>query len=188
MRKIALFLTLVLLSACSFRSPQSQFYVMNSNNLNSISTKKMNVIVARVNVPDMLNKSQMVIYDDSDLEVQILEFHRWGELFPDMIQSTVTNDIIAYLPNAYVRSAYFDTDTAQYNIYIEINRVEAHKGGDVLLSAWWHISNDKGKSMQRVQKTYVSHTKGNSISALVDAQTDAVHQMSRDITEHLLEL
>ena len=188
MKKIALLLTLALLSACSFRSPQSQFYVMNSNNLSSLSTKKMNIAVARVDVPDMLNKSQMVIYDDNSIEVQILEFHRWAEVFPNMIQSTVTNDLMAYLPNSFVRDTYFDNDTAQYNISIEINRIEAHKGGDVRLSAWWNIRNNQGKIIKQVQHTYISHTKGNSMSDLVDAQTDAVHQMSRDIAENLLSL
>lgn len=189
MKKIALFFALILISACSFRSPQSQFYVMNSNNLPSISDKKMNIAVARIDVPDILDKSQMVIYDDNAVEVQILEFHRWAETFPNIVQSTVTNDLIAYLPNAYVRSVYFDTvSLPQYSVNIEINSIKAQKGGNVRLSAWWYISDAKGKVLKRVQQTYVSSAKGDSIAELVDAQADAIHQMSRDISENLLNL
>ncbi len=188
MKKIALICAIIILNACSFRSPQSQFYVMNSTGLDSLSEKKMSVAVARVKVPDMLDKSQMVVYDKDSSEVQILEFHRWAEVLPDMIQATVTNDLIAYLPNAYVQRTYFDSDTVQYSVNIEINRIEAYKGGDVILSAWWYISNSKGRVVKREQRTYTAPTQNSSMSALVDAQAAAIHWMTRDISENLLKM
>ena len=73
----------ILLNACSFRSPQSQFYVMNSSDINSLSDKTMNVAINQVKVPEMLDKTQMVVYDKESAEVQILEFHRWAEVLPE---------------------------------------------------------------------------------------------------------
>lgn len=188
MNKFVLFCASLLLISCSFRSPKSQFYVMNSNNLSSLSSKNMTISVRQVKVPDILDKSQMVIYDKDTPEVKILEYHRWADVLPDIIQTTVTNDLMAYLPNSYVKSAYFDYDLAPYSVSIEINRIEAHQGGDVILSAWWNIMDKKGKIIKREQSTYTSHTSGDSIQDLVEAQTIAVHQMSREIAENLLNL
>ena len=188
MKKIWLICTVILLSACSFRSPQSQFYVMNSTGLNSLSDKKISVAVSRVKVPDILDKSQMVVYDKDSAEVQILEFQRWAEVFPDVIQTTVTNDLIAYLPNAYVKRTYFNDDSLQYSVNVEINRLEAYEDYKVVLSVWWSICDSKGRVLRREQRTYTALTKDSGVSALVDAQTDTVHQMSRDIAENLLVL
>lgn len=188
MNKFALFCISLLLISCSFRSPQSQFYVMNSSGLTSLSEQKMNVMVNRVKVPDMLDKSQMVIYEKDSPEIKILEFHRWAEVLPDIIQTTVTNDLMVYLPNSYVKASYFGNDAAQYDVDIEINRIEAHQGGDVILSSWWSIRDKNGKTLKREQGTYTAQSSGDSISDLVDAQSRAVHSMSREIAESLLKL
>lgn len=188
MKKLAICGLILLLSACGFRSPKSQFYVMNSNNLSAVSDKKLNIAVSRVKVPDMLDKAQMVVYDKDSSEVRILEFHRWADVLPEVLQTTLTNDLIAYLPQAYVKRVYFDSDAAQYRVNVEINRIEAHQGGDVILSAWWDIRDKKGKILKREQGTYTAQSTGDDVSDLVDAQSRAVHSMSREIAESLMKL
>ena len=178
----------ILLNACSFHSPKSQFYVMNSDGLTSVSDKKIGVAVSHVQVPDMLDKSQMVVYDKDSSEVRIMEFHRWAEVLPDVIQTTVANDLIVYLPNSYVQRTFFDSDALQYGVNIEVNRLEAYEDDKVVLSVWWNICNSKGKILRREQRTYTAKTKGSGIPKLVEAQADAVHKMSRDIAETLLQL
>ena len=56
------------------------------------------------------------------------------------------------------------------------------------MSAWWQIANAKGKTLVRRQGVYETPVTGRSIEDLVKAQNDAVHQMSKDIAEHLLKL
>ena len=115
----------ILISACSWRSPDSKFYMMNSRDLNELSSKKINVAVGRVKVPDLLNRSQMVVYEKDSNQVKILEFNRWGEVLPDVLQATVVNDLMAYLPKSYVERSYFDSKTARYNVNIEVNNIQA---------------------------------------------------------------
>ena len=103
MKKISAVLCCILLTACSWRSPDSSFYVMESSGLQPISGKKTSVSVARVKVPDMLDRPQIIVSDKESTQIQVLEFERWGETYPDMLQGTITNDLIAYLPNAYVK-------------------------------------------------------------------------------------
>lgn len=188
MKKILICMLVMALGACSFRSPQSQFYVMNSGGLPAVSDKVLNVAVTRVKVPDMLDKAQMVVYDKDSSEVQILEFHRWAEVLPEVLQSTLTNDLMAYLPKSYIKRTYFDSNTMQYSVNVEINRIEAYLGDKVMLSAWWNITNKKGDIVKRGQGIYTAVTKGKSIADLVEAESDAMHQMSREIAFELIRL
>ena len=177
------------LAACSFRSPNAVFYVMNSNQLTPVAeNKKINVAVARVKVPDMLDRAQMVVYEKDSDKVEIMEFNRWAEVFPDVVQATITNDLIAYLPKAYVKRTYFDSNSADYSVNIEINSMRAYAGDKVVLSAWWNIANRYGHVLKREQVSYEIKVKGRNIQDLVDAESEAVHQMSRVIAENLAKM
>lgn len=187
MRKFICGLFLVL-CACSFRSPDSTFYMMNSDGLSPVSERKINVAVARVKVPDLLDRAQMVAYEKNSDEVQILEFNRWGESFPDMLQATITNDLMAYLPNAFIKRTYFDNANMTYSVNVEINTLKVYRDDKVVLSAWWNISNAGGAVIKRDQVSYEVPVQGNSIQDMVNAQSEAVHKMSRDIAETLAHL
>ncbi len=177
------------LAACSFHSPNSAFYVMNSNQLTPVAAnKKIGVAVARVKVPDMLDQAQMVVYEKDSDKVEIMEFNRWAEVFPDIVQATVTNDLIAYLPKAYVKRTYFDSGNLNYSVNIEINSMRAYRGDKVVLSAWWNVANRYGHVLKREQVSYEVKVDGPEIQNLVDAQSKAVHQMSRAIAEYLAKL
>ena len=188
MKKTAIIGLFILLSACSWRSPNAEFYVMNSQGLSEISARKLNIAVARVKVPDMLDRAQMVVYDKDSDKVNILEFNRWVEVLPDILQSTITNDLIAYLPNAYIKNTYFDSTQMQYSVNVEINRIAAYTGDKVILSAWWNITNAGGYVLRREQVSYEIKVKGDSISDLVEAQSEAVHQLSKAIAEQLAKM
>jgi hypothetical protein len=181
MKKISSVLCCMLLMACSWRSPNSSFYVMESSGLQPLSEKKISVSVTKVKVPDMLNKSQMVVSDKNSSQIQVLEFERWGEVYPDMLQSTITNDLIAYLPNAYVKSTYFDGENTLYSVNVEVNRLQAYKGDKVVLSGWWNIKDAKGNIVTKKQAVYEAKVSGNDIQDLVNAQAVAVHELSQDI-------
>lgn len=181
MKKLFMILSIMATVACSWHSPDSTFYVMDSEGLRVVSDKNINVTVARVKVPDMLNKAQMVISTEDSTQVRVMEFERWGEAYPDVIQSTITNDLIAYLPNAYVKRTYFDSGNAQYNVNVEINKLQAYIGDKVILSAWWNITDAKGNILQKAQGSYEAKVEGNDIQDLVNAQALAVHQMSEEI-------
>lgn len=186
MKKLGIVLGVLFLAACSWRSPNSSFYVMDSSGLQPLSNKKISVSVARVKVPDMLDRPQMVVSDKDTSQIEILEFERWGEVYPDVLQSTVTNDLIAYLPNSYVKRTYFDSENTMYSVNIEINRVQAYKGDKVNLSAWWNIKDSKGNIIVQKQGNYEADVTGNNIQNLVDAQADAVHKLAQDIASSLV--
>lgn len=175
------------LSACSLGgySKNSTFYMMNSQNLSAVSTRKINVGIAKVKVPDLLNKPQIVVYDKDSQEIEIMEFERWGEPLPYVLQNTVTNDLQKYLPSSFVKSVEYASETLDYTVKIKINKIEAYKDDKVILSAWWHIENPKGQILARDQGIYETKVEGGDIADLVKAQNAAVHNLSRDIAETL---
>ena len=141
--------------------------------------------MARVKVPDLLNRSQMVVYEGDGEQVEIMEFNRWGEVLPDVLQATIVNDLMAYLPNAYVKRTYFDSANLDYSVNVEINNLKAYKGEKVVLSAWWNVANSSGKILKRGQKTYEVTVDSDSLSDLVAAQNEAVHLLAKDIASDL---
>ena len=102
-----------------------------------------------------------------------------------VLQNTVTNDLIAYLPKSFVKSARYDTETLPYNVKIEVNKIEAYRGDKVKLSVWWNIQDSNGNVLKRRQSTYETKVNGNTIAALVKAENLAVHQMTKDIAQTL---
>lgn len=115
----------------------------------------------------------------------MLEFSRWGEALPAVLQNTVTNDLMIYLPKSYIKSARYDTETLPYNVKIEINKIEAYRGQKVKLSAWWTILNADNVVLKRRQSAYETAVNGETIAELVKAENAAVHQLSKDIAQTL---
>lgn len=182
MKKLSIFFALIL-GACSLGgySKNSTFYMMNSENLSPVSEHKINAGVSKVNVPDLLNKPQMVVFDKDSQTIEIKEFERWGEPLPYVLQNTITNDLQQYLPNAFVKSIEYASETLDYTVKVKINKIEAYEGDKVILSAWWHIEDSKGKVLKRDHGTYETKVNGDEIADLVKAQNRAVHELSRDI-------
>lgn len=186
MKKLSIFFAL-LLGACSLGgySKNSTFYMMNSEGLSAVSSRKINVGIDKVRVPDLLNRSQLVVYDKDNQEIQILEFERWGEPLPYVLQNTITNDLQQYLPNSFVKSVEFASETLDYTVKVKINKIEAYEDDKVVLSAWWHIEDKKGNILRREQVSYEAKTNGDGIADLVKAQNQVVHDLSKNIAVSL---
>lgn len=183
MKKLSL-IFILLISGCSLGgySKNSTFYMMNSKDLSAVSDKKINVGVSKINVPDLLNKPQIVVYDTDSQEIEILEFERWGEPLPYVLQNTITNDLQKYLPKSFVESVEYSSEVLDYTVKIKINNIKAYKKDKIILSAWWHIEDKKGDILHREQVSYEEKVKGNGIADLVKAQNLAVHKISQDIS------
>ena len=182
MKKLSIFFAL-LLGACSLGGypKDSTFYMMNSKGLSSVSSRKINVGVSKVKVPDLLNRSQIVVYDKDSQEVYIMEFERWGEHLPYVLQNTVTNDLQRYLPQSFVKSVEYSSETLDYTVKIKVNKMAAYEQDKVVLAAWWHIEDTNGKILHRDQAEYEAKIEGEKVADIVKAQNQAVHYLSKDI-------
>ena len=181
MKKFFIYGAAFLTAACCWRSPDSSFYMMNSQGLEKVSDKQLSVAVQTVNVPDLLDRPQMVTYDAKSQKVNMLEFSRWGEALPAVLQNTVTNDLQRYLPQSFVKSVEYSSETLDYTVKIKVNKMAAYEQDKVVLAAWWHIEDTKGKILHRDQAEYEAKIEGEKVADIVKAQNQAVHYLSKDI-------
>jgi uncharacterized lipoprotein YmbA len=186
MKKIWVLVFILFINACCFHSPNATFYMMNSDGLEAISSKKLSVSVKSVKVPELLNKQQLVIYKKDSNEVNILEFSRWGENLPFVLQNVITNDLMVLLPNSFIKSTKFANDNQVYNVSVEINKIEAIPGDKVKIYVWWNIDSKNGVLLKRKQAEYEYVVNGNSIDELVKSENQAMHLLSKDIASTLV--
>ena len=123
MRKILLIcVSSVLLSAClGGRSPDSKFFMLESDANIVVSDKKTSVLVEMISIPDLIYRPQIVLKDKDSAEILISEYNRWAEPLPDVIRQTLTDDLQTYLPNA---KEIFENIVNKEIIDIKIKKVE----------------------------------------------------------------
>ncbi len=188
MKNLVLIICFIFIVSCSWRSPNSTFYTMNNFEEKKISDKKFEIAVTKVNVPDLLDRPQIVVYEKGSNKIEILEFNRWGESLSNVIQSTIVNDLIGYFPNSFITRTYFESDKLKYNVVVDINSIQSYKGDKVVTRIWWKIVNNEGRLLNREQKIYEVKVKGESIGDLVIAQNKTINLLSKDIAEYLNDL
>lgn len=147
MKKLLIISCLFGLSAClGGYSPDSNFYRLPllNQSAQTFNTVK-SISVSKVGLPEYLDRPQMITIDETSPKIEIAEFHRWGENLSGMIQRKTANDLSLYLPAATIADSAEEIQKANWDVKIEIIRLDMIKQGKVLIEAKWYISNDKGK-------------------------------------------
>ncbi len=184
MSKKIFYLLPLFLTSCLLRSPNAEFYNLNSDNIEAISDKKTDITVNSVKVPDILQRPQLVVYDNKN-KTEILEFQRWNEFFPDVIQTAVVRNLSAYFPKSHIAKSYFASDLTKYNLKIEVTDFEAYKNDKVILKAWWKMTDNNNKVIFKQHSDITIKVAGKSIDNIVIAQSTAIRDLSLSIAEHI---
>lgn|SRR5574344_1167155 len=188
MKKILITLIYICLCGCVGHSPKTNFYVMNSQNLETLSNKNMNIVVNEVEVPELLDRSQIVVYETDLQQIDVMEFNRWGEPLPDILQSTISGDLSAYFPKSFVLNKDASGQQNVYFVNVHINKIEAIMANKVKLSVFWNIKNSNDAVLTKQQKKYEVVVNGSDVLSLVNAQNKVLHLLSKDIAQSLLKL
>lgn len=184
MKKIISLFLFCLVSACvNFGTSQpSKFYSLQViKNIASISNKKISVGVEEVQIPEYLDKPQIVTVKEGSVEMNLSEINRWSEDLSTMMQRTVAEDINLYLPQAMVKSRTLGRESFDYTVFIEVSKFEGDLGKEARLDAWWYILDRNGDMIVR-EKTSVSIPVPESdYDSLVRAESTLVGQLSEQI-------
>ena len=164
--------SLIVLSACfGGVSTPAQFYTLqNESDISVISNQKISIGVLPVQVPDYLDKPQIVLNNGIN-QMTISETNRWIGSLSDVAQRTLINDIQKMLPNAFVKTKGYDDENYSRIIRVEIDKMSGVLGKEASLSVWWSILNNNGKEIYRsrfsgleqINNSYESYTQGQSI-------------------------
>lgn len=153
LKKIISLCLIAFLGACfGGYSPDSNFYRFPSiSGMPQVFLSKQKVAIAKVGLPEYLDRPQMVMLDEKSPQMEIAEFDRWGEDLSVMIQRKIAADLSVYLPDAKVNDAQEEVQSANLDVRVEIVRMDMIKQGQAVLQARWYIENTKGKILDSGQ-------------------------------------
>ena len=188
-KKISLLLITLALSGClGGYSPQSNFYriqPLSSDKTAPISTKKLSVGINMPQLPEYLDKPQIISFDANSSQMNIDELNRWGEPLDSMIQRTIAQDISLYLPKSVVKAKSSLLEKFNLMVDIQIIRLDMIKKDKAVLSAWWFISNSSQNILTR-QKTTLTSSIDNNYNSYVNALTQLFGKLSKEIADKLI--
>ena len=120
MKKFIL-LSVLFLTSCIGTTPPSKFYTLNSitDTNSSYPSAKTFIGISEVSIPQYLDKPQIVVRDSNNVELFVSEFNRWSEPLGDIIQSTLTNDLAFYLPDATIKPTSYRQEDFDYLFFGE---------------------------------------------------------------------
>jgi uncharacterized lipoprotein YmbA len=184
MKNIVLCMGLILLCSCfGGYSPQSQFYSLKAENpLETIKSRNISVGVNEVELPDYLNRVQMVLIDGNSSQIEISEEKRWVEPLSSMIQRVVAEDMANILPNAQVLAKTSLLENFGLIVDIQIVRFDIIKDSQVVLEAWWYIKNGDRIVLAK-GKTSVSEKVDGGYGNYVNSLSNLLMKMSFDIAK-----
>lgn len=185
-KKFVTVILLLCLGAClGGYSPDSSFYRLPSlNRPDQTFSAKKSISVSKIGLPEYLDRPQMVIIDETSPKIEIAEFHRWGEDLNNMIQRKVSSDLSRYLPLSKIADTNEEVQKTNFDIKIEILRLDMIKQGKVVLEARWYIFDNQGKIIKKGQFSQ-SETIKPDYAEYAAATAELLSQMDLEIAQAL---
>lgn len=191
MQKIFFTLTALLLSACVGTSPTSQFYTMRTTDVSNspIVSEKItaSIGIEPVKIPYMLDRPQMVVVKQNDIEVSISERHRWAEPLSNIVARKLVGDLALALPKAQIRNKSFALEKFDYSVMVEITTLQATFDDKISLEAWYSITDKNGKVVKQ-QKFSLSKPVGDTYENLVLVESQIMEELALNIAQTLSKL
>lgn len=180
---------LAFLSGCfGGKTPPAQFYTLMPDVPTIVSeTADFTLGIDRVQIPQSLERPQMMTVDVASPDVHLSEMNRWIEPLNSLIQRTLILDLEKALPNVEVKQRVFTRDAFTYTLSVDIIQLEATLGDKVSLFAWTTIQNAKGEVVART-KIQESVNIGTSYADMARGQSTLIGRMATQTAEQLLKL
>lgn len=188
MRHIITLLSLLFVTACLGRTPDSTFYSLQTiAPVQPLSTRKISVAVNRAVIPSYLDKPQIVMVGGDGVELQISEYQRWGETLASLLQRITADDLGLLLPNALVKPQNFTAQSYQYFLTLEINRMDGTWNKQAVLDVWWTITNRQNRVLKR-ERSSLSAPLTTGYENYVQIQSQLIAELSARIANALIKL
>ena len=177
------------MAGCSF-SPDSQYYVLSikkNEPLVSWEASSPNILIGPISVPEYLKRNKIIYRNDSS-KVDVKEYDWWAESIDTNITDVLTRQVSRYLTSDTVFSTNSNFVTRpDLIVRIDVSQFALVQDKLVVLEASWEIQNrDTGTSEIKASSFQVSSL-SNEIADVVDAMSQAINDLGRAISEHLIE-
>ncbi len=191
MRIVVLITASLWLAGCA-SSPPARFYTLNplppseAKQSAPAAANPVSVSIAPVEIPDYLDRPQIVTRDGSN-ELRLAEFDRWGGSLSDNIGAVLAENLAQILGTdrvyAYPRMR---AEKPDYSVTVRVLRLDCTPGDQVLLKAQWVLSTgqDKKDIATRVA-TFTEKVGDNRYETMVAAVSRTLAQASREIAREI---
>jgi uncharacterized lipoprotein YmbA len=130
-----------LVSGCVGTSPATRYYAFTSADFISNGTGDTKISVGPFEIPDYLNRPQIVVRDQGTT-LKVLKSDRWAEPLTESVNRRVIRDLSNELSSALVYQFPSVTDISpDYRIRGRIHNFEANTDGSVVLRLRWGVLN-----------------------------------------------
>ncbi|MEO5340445.1 MAG: PqiC family protein [Magnetococcus sp. MYC-9] len=144
MRRIWLFLPLLLCSACAGGSPPVRYYLLTPTASTESPTRKASheqplIVVEPVELPPYLNRAQIVTRS-SENHLHMQQTEQWGDHLRENISRVVLENLSALLGTDRITSpTALPQERSSLRIATQISQFEQGADGRVVLKARWRL-------------------------------------------------
>ncbi len=173
----------LLLAACS-SSPPDTLYTLSPviEDRTPEPVPRYVVEVAAVSVPDLVDRSQLVIRKSDNRVVQ-LEQQRWASPLTNQLLLVLAEDLARLLPEAQVKATgEAATGDVAYRVALDVQRFDSIPGQAAVFDGLWSLRRTVDGAV-RTGRTTVRQPAGSDYESLVAAHARAVGDVSRAIAE-----
>lgn len=185
MKKSVFLLLSVMLAACASRSPSPSFYTLPTRgDADVVSRDVVSVDVARVRIPEYIDRPQMVMV--SDVNVDVNPDNRWVEGLSPMIQRRLIANMVAHLPRATITDGALASAHGDYAVLVDISRLDGELGGDSVMDAVYVITCDGTPHVTR--RAHYTHAAGDDYAAYAAAVGAMVDSLAHDVARAVADI
>ena len=183
-------LCLLLISGCISPSPEVVFHTLSpmsqeATRLASVG-KPMALEIMPVQLPELLQRSQLVVLDGTDT-YRLSATHRWGNTLEQDMQRVLTENLAALLgSDSVVPYPLGDRVQAAYRISLEVQQCEGAPGGTLTFRATWMVTQPSdGRLVLRHRWRLQEPVQGGNIEDLVSAHSRVMSALSQEMGKAL---
>lgn len=186
--RIAFCIGALLIAAGCSSSPMARLYVIEPMVIESKvgvspveNETDLAIVVGPITLPEFLNRKEIVAHDQR-YRVTTAEFDRWAEPLDENISAALAGNLSALVPSDRVAAyPWDDVESVDYSVRVRVHRFGSESSGDIVLSASWSIVDANDVLVAHKKGRYTQSQNGTNIVAVVEAMSQTLELMSRDI-------
>jgi uncharacterized lipoprotein YmbA len=182
-RLAAAFLGAALASGCA-KGPPPKFYMMQTPAATEPAGLEQGVTigVGPVNLPAHLDRNQ-IVSRETGVKLDLSEREQWAEPVKDGVSRVLAVQLALTLDSNRIFVLPLRRRRAlDFQVAVDVLRLDGTLGGDVILGARWSILSGDGKKLLISQVSRVEESTGvPEVAAYVEAQSRAVARLGEEI-------
>ena len=187
-RLLACIVATALLSGCAGLPPARHITLDDGRPKTAKSSTVPSVAVVRANVPELIDRPQLVVRDGS--HVTFSEQYRWAEPLRREIPRVIANDLGELLDSSRVAALPSDAEgfNVDFKLMLEFQQLDAVIGQGADVDVLWRVEYRSGKAfVGRSSFRQPLAGAATDYPALVAAQRQALRRVAAEIAKEIAE-